>query len=218
MAGYKVIDMETWPRRTHWVYYRNLVKAATSLTKRVDVTALVDYCHKNNKKFSAVFLHTVSKTVNSLEFMRMFALEDGNPAVWDVVHPNYTIFHKDDETFSDVWMEYDPDENTFLKTFDTVLAEYGDKKGIKVRDDQPANFFCLSGVPWIDYDAATTYSAGDRPPMLFPILNYGKYTERDGRLEMPFTVTISHAAMDGYHQAKFFEKLQENLDKVGQGQ
>ncbi len=144
--------------------------------------------------------------------MRMFALPDGSPAVWDMVHPNYTIFHEDDETFSDVWMEYDPDEATFLHTFEGVIRAYGNKKGIKVRDDQPANFFCISGMPWISYDSFTTYTSGDRPPMLFPVLNYGKYKEENGKMMMPVSITISHAAMDGYHEAKFFEVLQENLN------
>lgn len=48
--------------------------------------------------------------------------------------------------------------------------------------------------------------------MLFPVLNYGKYEEDNGKLMMPVSITISHAAMDGYHEALFFQALQENLD------
>lgn len=212
MDNYKKIDMETWPRRTHWRYYRTLVKAQTSMTKRVDITALVDFCHKEEKRFSAVLLHTIAKTVNSLECMRMFALEDDNPAVWDVVHPNFTIFHDDDKTFSDVWMEYSPDLSQFLDIYEDVIHTYGDKHGIKVRENQPPNFFCISGIPWITYDSFTTSTAGDRPPMLFPVLNYGKYYEENGRYLMPINITIAHAAMDAYHEAMFFDTLQKNLD------
>ncbi len=212
METYKIIDMETWPRRTHWNYYRNLVKAQTSMTKKIDVTNFVSWCHEKKQKVSPLLLYVISKTVNSLECMRMFALEDGNPAIWDAVHPNYTIFHEDDKTFSDVWIEYTDDQDTFLQNFEQIMMVYKDKKGIKVREDQPANFFCISGIPWISYDSFTTSTAGDRPPMLFPVLNYGKYEEENGKLMMPVSITISHAAMDGYHEALFFQTLQENLD------
>lgn len=43
MGTYKIIDMETWPRRTHWNYYRNLVKAQTSMTKKIDVTNFINF-------------------------------------------------------------------------------------------------------------------------------------------------------------------------------
>ncbi|MDO4978462.1 MAG: CatA-like O-acetyltransferase [Eubacteriales bacterium] len=53
MPDYKIIDMETWPRRTHWNYYRNLVKAQTSMTKKIDMTNFVKWCHekKENDEF-----------------------------------------------------------------------------------------------------------------------------------------------------------------------
>ena len=35
--------------------------------------------------------------------------KDGNPGYYDVLHPNYTIFHEDDHTFSDVWTAYTED-------------------------------------------------------------------------------------------------------------
>ena len=49
-------------------------------------------------------------------------------------------------------------------------------------------------------------------PALFPIIDFGKYTEQEGRYTLPVAVTISHAAADGYHTSLFFKKLQENLD------
>ena len=47
---------------------------------------------------------------------------------------------------------------------------------------------------------------------MFPIIDFGKYTQQDGRYTLSAAVTISHAAADGYHTSLFFKKLQENLD------
>ena len=49
-------------------------------------------------------------------------------------------------------------------------------------------------------------------PALFPIIDFGKYTEQEGRYTLPVAVTISHAAADGYHTSLFFKRLQEELD------
>ena len=39
--------------------------------------------------------------------------KDGNPGYYDVLHPNYTIFHEDDHTFSDVGTAYTEDFSAF---------------------------------------------------------------------------------------------------------
>ncbi len=210
---YTVIDMDTWSRRSHWNYYRNVLKAEISATKKIDITSLLAYCRQKNKKFTPVFLHRICRTVNELECTRLFTLEDGNPALWKEVHPNFTVFHEDDKTFSDLWMEYLPDEEEFLANYALRMAQYRDVKGIKARENQPPNFFCVSGVPWFDYEAVSTSIAGDSAPALFPVLNYGKYTEENGKITLPVSISVSHAAMDGYHIAMFFDTLQKKCSE-----
>ncbi len=209
---YRIIDMNAWPRSSHWNYYRNVLHAQVSATKKIDVAGLLAYCRERGKKFSPVLLHKFCLTVNTLECTRMLALENGNPAVWNEIHPNFTIFHEDDKTFSDLWMEYIPDEDAFTENYQKLMERYGDNKGIKARDNQPPNFFCVSGVPWFDYDAVSTSLAGNIQPALFPVINYGRYKEEDGKALMPVSISVSHAAMDGYHIALFFEMLQENVN------
>ncbi|MDO4617735.1 MAG: CatA-like O-acetyltransferase [Lachnospiraceae bacterium] len=211
---YTRINMETWPRRSHWEYYRNTLKAGVSATKTVDITKLRAICRDRDIKFSPLLLHKICLTVNELECTRLFALENGDPAIWKEIHPNFTIFHEDDQTFSDIWIEYSPDQETFLETYRSLMEQYKDKKGIKIRDNQPPNFFCVSGAPWFDFDAVSTSVAGDLPPALFPVLNYGRFREENGRILMPVSISVSHAAMDGYHIALFFETLQKKLSEV----
>lgn len=42
------------------------------------------------------------------------------------------------------------------------------------------------------------------------------YTEQDSVLTLPVSLTISHTAADGYHSSVFFQKLQENLNQLGE--
>lgn len=210
LPAYRKIDFETWPRREHFTYYRTALPCGYSLTKRLDVTAAVTFSRSQDKRLYGCLLYAVSKTVNEQDAMRMMTDADGAPGVWEISHPNFTVFHKDDHTFSDLWMTYDPDFARFYTEFERVLTQYGNCHGIKGRPGQPANFFCCSCVPWLDYTGYATHAAG--APALFPIVMLGRYEEHDGRCTLPATLTISHAAADGWHTAQFFARLQDNLD------
>ena len=91
------------------------------------------------------------------------------------------------------------------------MARYGAVRGPKPKPDQPANFFCVSCVPWIHYTGYSSVVPGGFVN-LFPIVTYGKFQEREGRTTAPFTLTIGHAAADGWHSAQFFQTLQETLE------
>ncbi len=210
MPKYRKIDMENWPRREHFNYYRNIIRCGYSLTSRLDVTKLYDFTKKENKRFYGCFIYAASKAVNQMDSMRMMITEDGTPGVWEHCYPNFTIFHEDDKTFSDIWTEYSDDFDEFYDRFEEVLDKYSANKGIKARPNQPANFFCISCAPWIDFEAYSTHSVGD--PALFPIMTFGKIREEGAKKTVPLTLTISHASADGYHAGELFRILQEELN------
>lgn len=207
--AYRKINLETWPRREHFQYYRNIVVCGYSLTARVDVTEALDFARRTGKRFYGCLLYAAACSVNEMDEMRMMVTPEGDPGIWDVVHPNFTVFHEDDKSFSDLWTEYRPDFPDFYQGFEEVLTLYGGNHGIKGRPGQPGNFFCASCVPWLDYTGYATHSAG--APALFPILTFGRYTPEDGRYTLPVTLTISHAAADGYHASQLFQKLSQNF-------
>ena len=210
LPAYRKIDLETWPRREHFHYYRNVIKCGYSLTARLDVTAALKRARREHLRFYGCFLYAAAKTVNSMDAMRMMVPPEGGVGVWETSNLNFTVFHPEDETFTDLWMEYSPAFEDFYREFSRVVEAYGDCRGIKGRPGQPANFFCISCLPRLDFTGCTTHSVGE--PALFPIIDFGRFTEQDGRYTLPATVTISHAAADGYHTSLFFKKLQENLD------
>ena len=109
LPPYRKIYQSTWSRQDHYKYYTEKLKVNYSMTARLDVTRLRAECDRFGVHFYAAFIWCTSNVVNRLPFMKMMTDEEGNPGVWDVVHPNYTIFHKEDHTFSDCWSEYDAD-------------------------------------------------------------------------------------------------------------
>lgn len=209
MMKIRQIDLNTFERKEHFDYYTNKVRCGYSFTFELDVTNLYDLCKKHSKHFYGMFIYIVSKTVNSFDFMKYVRLDNDRLGVFDEVHPVFTVFHKDDETFSDIWCEYKNEFNDFYEEYEKVMHIYGQNHGIKGRSDQPRNFFCISCIPWLDFTGYSTYSMDGAS--LFPIITYGKFKKGDS-VTMPFTISISHAACDGYHIHKFMEALKKNIN------
>lgn len=206
-------NRETWPRSSHFDYYtKGFVKSVNSMTVRLDVSHFREKIKEKGLRFFPAFIALTGQVIAQSRELCTNVDETGAPGSYAYLHPNFTIFHKDDHTFSDLWSLYDGDFDTFYGNILADLAAYGDKKGIKIKEDQPKNFFCISCVPWLSYEAYTPVNYGGSPN-LFPIITCGKFTPVHGRLLMPFTLTISHASADGYHLSQFFLAMQEALDR-----
>lgn len=205
------IDLETWERRDHFDYYRNRLICGYSVTVRLDVTQFHRSVRERGLHFFPVFVYCVSRQIEESREFRMGIDETGAPGYYDVLHPNYTIFHEDDHTFSDVWTEYSRDFETFYRDMTEDMERFRDVKGVKVKPGQPKNFYCISCVPWLDFTGYSAYTESGTP-MLFPIITYGKISEENGRETLPFCINISHAAADGYHTACFLNELQKRLN------
>ena len=210
---FNYIDVDNWERKEHFEYYRTKIRCGYSCTVQLDVTKFLNQVKEKGFRFYPAFVYCVSKIVNSMKEFRMAVDKDGLPGYFDTSNPNMTIFHEDKHTFSDMWTEYYPEFDKFYENTVNNMEKYKDTKGIKVRNDQPDNFFCISCVPWLSYTAYNTSVPGGEPN-LFPIITFGKYTNVNGRYEMPFTINISHAAADGYHTSRFINDLQELLNTI----
>lgn len=209
----RLIDLDRWERRSHFEYYTQSLQCGYSITAGIDVTELLRGVHRNGLRFYPSFLYCICSVVNETKEFRMGLNAEGMPGIWDEVHPVHTLFHEDDKTFSDIWSFYSSDFQEFYRTIEADTAEYKEKKGIKTKPGQPPNFFCVSCTPWLRYEGYGTYAMGGRPN-LFPIVTFGKYEEENGRQRLPLTVTISHAAADGYHTSMFFSDLQKKADQL----
>lgn len=207
------IDLASWPRRDHFRYYREVLPVSYAVTVPLDVTAFRKMLVRQGLKFYPSFIWCVSHTILSHPAFRMAVDGEGRPGFHDMVHPNYTVFHEDDHTFSDLWTPHSEDFAQFYRDFQTDAATYGGNHGIKAKEGQPWNFYCISCVPWLNFSGFSSHVAGGGPTM-FPVITYGKITEADGRATMPLAVSIAHAAADGWHTAQFLNDLQALLDQV----
>ncbi|MEG8035322.1 CatA-like O-acetyltransferase [Sphingomonas sp. LR61] len=147
MTELRPIDLATWPRREHFEHYRQRVQCSYEVTVDVDVTAFVAAVRTSAAKTYASQIWAIATVVNRHPEFRMQLLDDGSPGVWDVVHPMFTVFHPDTETFSALVVPYDEDPGRFHAAAVDTMDRYRDDVRMFPQDDRPRNVFDVSTFP-----------------------------------------------------------------------
>lgn len=205
------IDRETWPREEYFQHYFTQVPCTYSATFKLDITGL----RQRGEKLYPAMLFYLAAVVNRHQEFRMALDEEGNPGYYDVVHPCYTIFHKDTETFSNLWTAYTPDYRVFCAAWEKDMADYGDRPGLMSRPDTPANTFPVSMVPWASFEGFNL-NLQNGYDYLPPIFTMGRFYEADGRILLPLAVQVHHGVCDGFHVCRLVNELQELLNGGGE--
>lgn len=202
------IDLSTWPRAQHFAHYRDRVPCTYSMTVEVDVTGFTAALRRSPRKSYIAQVWALATVVNRREEFRMCLTGAGDPAVWPVVHPAFTVFNAERETFACVWTPYDPDFGAFHDVAAPLLAEHGRATDFFPQGAPPPNAFDVSSLPWASF-TGFNLNIGGGWDHLAPIFTLGRYTEREGRTLLPLSVQIHHAAADGFHTARLVNELEE---------
>lgn len=211
------VDMENWARKPYYDYYINFIKCRYNLSASIDVSNLVPLVKARGLRFYPTFIYVVTRVMNQNPEFRMAYDSRGRLGVWEWVSPSYTIFHKDDHTFSDIWTEWNESFSVFYENAVSDMEKYKDVKGVKGKPDQPENTYPVSAAPWLSFTgyAIDTYEDSN---MLRPIITFGKYKREGGaplsdtgggRILLPFSVYAHHAVADGYHTCKLINEVAE---------
>ena len=153
-------------------------------------------------------LYVVMRVVNAHEEFRMAFSEDGTLGFYDRLHPCYTVFHRETETFSTLWTEYHADYETFLQAFRNDCEQFKDVKRFEAKPQTPVNSFPVSMIPWESFEGFHLHlpRAGK---YFFPIVTMGKYVEREGRILLPLALQVHHAVCDGFHACRLTREVRE---------
>lgn len=206
------VDMASWPRCEQYRYFSKMAPTGWSLTTELDVTALHETVHAHGVKFYAAYLWLVTRALMRQDAFTL-AEQDGVPGHYDTLTPLYAVFHEDDETFSLLWTEYSPVFRDFYAAFLRDRSLYGDVHGILAKKEPlpPANAYTVSCLPWTGFSSFAVHSFENKP-YYFPSVESGRFLPRDGRLLMPLSLTLHHAATDGIHVSRFLTELQRDMD------
>lgn len=207
---FQYIDLAHWARREHYQHYFSQIPCTYSMTTKLDVAPILQTGHK----LYPAMLYCIAKTVNMHAEFRMDLDIDGRLGYFDQMNPCYTIFHKDTETFSNLWTEYTDNYAVFYQRYQEDLERYGNVLSMQAKPNTPANTFPVSMVPWESFEGFNlNLQKGYR--YLLPIFTMGKCVAVGEKCEMPLSIQVHHAVCDGFHVCRFLSDLRGAIKCFG---
>ncbi|MCT8975160.1 type A chloramphenicol O-acetyltransferase [Clostridium sp. CX1] len=205
---FNLIDIEHWTRKPYFEHYLNSVRCTYSMTANIEITNLLHDIKLKKLKLYPTLIYIIATVVNNHKEFRTCFDENGNLGYWDSMSPSYTIFHKDNETFSSIWTEYDENFPCFYSKYFDDIKNYGDIMRFTPKLNEPANTFPISCIPWVSFTGFNLNIYNDGR-YLVPIFTIGKYFEQNNKIFIPMSIQVHHAVCDGYYTSRFINEVQE---------
>lgn len=214
---YRIIDLETWPRREQYGLYRDLAFPYFSMTADVDVTEMRELVRRLGESFTSAISYAIARAANSVpEFRQRMHRRDGHPdeiREYAVVHPSITVLGEGGQ-FRFCVLPYSEGFDVFRTQARPRIEEAKHAPSLWVVPDRE-DFLFMTSIPWIRFTAMTHPVPLD-PACSVPRIAWGKFREdADARIRMPLNVQAHHAMIDGLHLGRFYARLQEILDGAG---
>jgi chloramphenicol O-acetyltransferase type A len=145
---YTPVDLSRWARKEHFEVFQSFAQCTINQTVLVDITALLKHIKEVGWKFYPTIIFLLSKIVNRHSEFRM-NMKDNELVIWNDIHPSYTIFHNETETFSSLWSHYDGNIHHFQNVYSEDVARYGNNLSYWPKEESRENVFFVSSIPWV---------------------------------------------------------------------
>lgn len=208
--GFEIIDLEKYERKEHFIHYLNNVPCSYSMTTNIDITEVLEELKKRQYKLYPVIIFAITTIANKHIEFRMSIDDKERLGYYTSVNPTYTIFHKDNNTFSSIWTEYNGKFEQFYNNYNRDIQEYGNVKGFITKQNNENNLINISSIPWTSFTGFNlNLPKGDK--YLLPIFTVGKFFEDNEKTLLPLSIQVHHSVCDGFHTSNFIKELQEML-------
>lgn len=192
--------------------FQTFAQSTINQTVLLDITALLKHIKEVGWKFYPTIIFLLSKVVNRHTEFRM-AIKDNELVIWNEVHPSYTIFHNETETFSSLWSHYDGNIHHFQHVYAEDMARYGNNLSYWPKGESLENIFFVSAIPWVSF-TSFNINVANMQNFFSPMFTIGKYYNQDGKVMLPLAVQVHHSVCDGFHVARLINELQEISDNI----
>lgn len=202
------IDMSTYARRAHFAYFLKMGYPYVGNTAEVDVTPLYVRAKERGESFFLHVLYAAGCAANDVPELRQ-RIEGNGILQFEHCLTSHTEM-KPDGTYA--YCEADPGlswDDFYVQT--RARQAQARAQGTIQEDGEVLDKFFVSCAPWVHYTALIQ-------PVPFPAdsnprISWGKYVNRDGRIQMPVTLLAHHGLVDGMHIGQFYQALEARIQE-----
>lgn len=201
----KYIDLETYPRRSHFEYFRHLGYPYVGMTAQVEVTNLVNRAKALGGATFLTCLWAAARAANSVPELRQRIVGE-RIAEFDYCETAHTVAMPD-KTFCNCRTDSTIPFADFLAAGKAAQEAAMRRHGFVSTQEDETDLIFVSCVPWVAFTQViqpTPIPADSNPRIVF-----GKYIIGDGKVVMPVGIQANHALVDGRHIGEFYQAFEE---------
>jgi chloramphenicol O-acetyltransferase type A len=205
------IDLENWPRRTHFELYRHFDNPHFNVTANVDVEEMLRHTRQDKSATLTVAItYLLARAANQIVNFR-WRIRGDQVVEFDTVHPSITILTPDN-LFSFCTINFDPSFATFKVTARERIEHVLEHPTLEDGPEQDSLLF-MTSIPWVAF-TSFMHPVTTKPVDSVPRIAWGRIHQVEGRAMMPVSVQGHHALMDGLHVGQYFEVLEDSFSEI----
>ena len=206
----KIIDLETFPRRSHYEFFKSYAYPYMGMSVNVDVTNLIAAAKSLGGSAFLATLWVTATAANAVPELRQRIVGDGI-VEYDHCNTAHTVALPDG-TFVNCQTDCRRSFGEFLVYGKQCQEEAKQRHGFVQPGDDETQLIFVSCIPWVSFTQViqpTPIPADSNVRFVF-----GKFFEQNGRTMMPLSIQANHALVDGLHVGQFYQKFQELADSL----
>ena len=200
----KYIDLESYPRRSHYEFFKAMAYPYVGMTANVDVTNVLKAAKAHGGSSFLACLWVAATAANSVPEMRQRIVGD-RIVEFDHCDTAHTVALSDG-TFSNCATDCRMTFGEFLSYGKVQQDQAKTRHGFVQPGDDETRLIFVSCVPWVAFTQViqpTPIPADCNPRIVF-----GKYFQEGEKTMMPLSIQCNHALVDGRHIGAFYQAFE----------
>ena len=209
--GKRVIDISTWSRRSNFEFFRDFINPNLGVTVRVDVNHAYYAAKTSGGSFFLSYFYAILGAVNEIQEFHYRFDQEGNVVYYDRIDGLAPIRVEERDNFAEMVFPFAEDFDTFCQTARQVIVHAASTDPYEQADTMTDyNVILVSALPKLDFTSLCNTQRSLRGND-YPLCVIGKMGDDK---TMPVSITVHHGFVDGEHISRFFELVQEKLNKL----
>lgn len=205
----KYLDLETWPRRALFEFFRGYQNPYFNICTQLDVTRLMGFLRdRPGVGVSLAYHYFALRIANEIEAFH-YRLESDRVVIHEVINGGTTVLLPN-ETFTYAYFDYHEDFDKFMLDAEEAIRKVRAEGSLK--PTMRFDLIYFTTLPWVSFTSfahARTPGRGES----IPRIAFGKFLRDGDKTRLPISVEVHHALMDGLHVGRYFTLLEEALAK-----
>jgi chloramphenicol O-acetyltransferase type A len=201
------VDLSAWRRREHFDLFNTFNHPHFNMCANLELSAFHQHVENNGLSFTVAFVYLIARVANAIPEFR-YRIRSERVFEHETVSPSLTILAGDD-LFGFCTIPYGEDFTGFATRAKALIAQVREHPTL---EDEPGrdDLLFMTAIPWVSF-TSFTHPMRLHPADSIPRFAWGKYFEDGSGLKIPLSVQGHHALMDGVHMAKFYARMEDDL-------